>query len=998
LIVDQFPFSGTGRIDWCKYLSKKALMKYRSSMLIWAILFMNAASAQFSTAKQQTAGGFDVDYMMKMIKTNDGGYITAGTSYSNASGQKSDNSRGGADYWLIKYDRNGNVEWDKTLGGGGDDLLTAILQTSDGGYAAIGTSTSNISGEKTQNSRGGMDWWLVKLDAAGHMKWDKTFGGSGNEYIDYVVQADDGSYVLAGSSDSPISGEKSENSRGLTDYWLVKLDRNGNKTWDKTIGGNSWEWCSPFILSKDGGLIVAGFSASNISGEKTENTRGYSNAYDYWVVKLDQRGRIEWDKTIGGDGDEFCHSLYEARNGEIVIGGSSISNTSGEKTENSRGDFDYWIVRLDKKGTKISDKTIGGNGGDYFSEFKVNAQGDFLIAGSSSSNISGEKTEGNRSGGFGPVDYWLVKMKQCGKVDWDKTIGGFNDDNLVSVIDRGNDEYLLGGSTWSFYSADKTSYPIGAQDFWIVDMKIGNFGIPRINWQKTIGGFSDELIKAEGTQLTSDGGFIIGGSSASDIAFEKTGYNRGNQDYWVVKYDRNGNIQWDKTIGGSDYDELMTIHQTSDGGYILAGNSTSTQSGERSETTRGGFDIWVVKLDKNGNIQWDKTVGGNDNDFVSSIVQTKDGDYLVGGYSASNISGEKSQNSKGGYDMWTIMLSKNGQVKWDKTIGGSDNEFNNYLHLTPDGGYYATGISLSNKSFDKSEDSKGGFDFWVLRFDKFNRIQWDKTLGGNADDYVNGLDVTLDEGLIVGGASLSSISGNKSEYNRGGADYWVVKLDKLGRIQWDKTVGGYADDYANDLVATSDNGVALAGVSFSPIGADKSEYNRNDFDYWVVKIDSKGKVQWDKTFGGLSADLLYNIQELGNDNYLLSGFSSSWASVDKADYQHGGVDIWLINFSMSKEKNHDCGPGFNEPSKMNPDVIPEIDKGTFTVYPIPSTGMFQVWSAERATIYVMDQSGKKILTKNIVGNTQLNLQGLAPGVYYLKNLNSGVLKKIVIAR
>jgi len=967
-------------------------------MLICAIALTQATSAQFSTASQQAIGGFDVDQMMKMIKTSDGGYIAAGGSSSNASGQKTDNSRGGRDYWVIKYDRNGTAQWDKTLGGTGDDIATAIIQTSDGGYAVIGTSTSDISGEKTQNSRGGMDWWLVKLDRNGNKMWDKTIGGSGNEYIDYVLQADDGSYILAGSSDSPISGEKSENSRGLTDYWIVKLNRYGNKTWDKTIGGDNWEWGSPFIITKDDGLLVGGFSASNISGEKTEDNRGFAGGYDYWVVKLNKWGRIEWDKTVGGSGDEFCHSLYEYPNGEIVIGGSSISNISGEKTENSRGDFDYWLVGLDRKGKKIWDKTIGGNGADWFAEFKVNNQGDFLIAGSSNSQISGEKTEGDRSGFSGPVDYWLVKMEKCGKVDWDKTVGGSNDDNLVSVIDRGNDEYLLGGSSWSFYDGDKTSFPVGAQDFWIVDLKIGNFGIPTVNWQRTIGGFADELIKAEGAELTSDGGWIIGGSSASDIGFEKTGYNRGSFDYWVIKYDRDGNIQWDKTIGGNDYDELMTIHQTSDGGYILAGNSTSTQSFERSEPTRGGFDIWVVKLDKFGNIQWDKALGGSDNEFVSSILQTKEGGYLVGGYSASNISGEKSQNSKGGYDMWTIKLKKNGQVEWDKTVGGSGDEFNNYLHLTPDGGYYATGISLSNKSFDKSEDSKGGYDFWVLRFDKFNHILWDRTIGGNADDFVNGLDVTNDEGLVVGGASLSNISGNKTENSKGGADYWVVKLDKWGRIQWDKTFGGYSDDYANDLVATRDNGVALAGVSLSPIGADKSEFNRNDFDYWLVKLDSKGKMQWEKTLGGQGGDLLYNIQELGDQHYLLSGFSWSWASMDKVDYQHGGLDLWLVDFSMEQNKNHDCHNGFDEPSKAITNSINEIDRGDFNVYPVPTNGVINIWSKERTTISIMDQSGKKILERTVMGNMQLNLKGLAPGIYYLKNQKTAALKKIVLAR
>ena len=487
-------------------------------------------------------------------------------------------------------------------------------------------------------------------------------------------------------------------------------------------------------------------------------------------------------------------------------------------------------------------------------------------------------------------------------------------DSPVLLI-MGN-HYLLGGSSWSFASGDKTESPIGSQDFWIVDLRIGRFGVPTINWQKTIGGFADEFLKAEGAEVTTDGGRIVGGTSASGIEYEKTDNNRGNFDYWVVKYDKQGNIEWDKTIGGNDYDELMTIHQTKDGGYILAGNSTSNQSGEKSENSRGGFDIWVVKLDKTVNIEWSRTLGGSDNEFVSSTLERRDGGFLIGGYSESNFSGEKTANSKGGYDLWTIKLDRIGNIEWDKTIGGSDNEFNSYLQPTEDGGYVSSGISLSNQSFDKSENCRGGFDFWVVRFDRFGNKKWDKTIGGNADDFVNSMGTITDEGIIIGGASLSNISGEKTENSKGGADYWVVKLNKWGHIEWDKTIGGFSDDYANDLVVTHDHGVALAGVSLSSIGGDKTEYNRNDFDYWIVKLNAKGKLEWEKTLGGFGGDLLYDIQELGDNHYFLSGFSWSWLSVDKAEYQHGGLDLWLIDFSMDKVSNNECHPGHDESAKL----------------------------------------------------------------------------------
>src|SRR6476660_4662320 len=148
---------------------KKRKMKYKFACTVIAILTIANSMAQFSTASQKAIGGYDSDEMMKMIKTKDGGLIAGGGSYSNAGGQKSQDGRGGRDYWIIKYDKNGAVQWDKTIGGNSEDNLTAIIQTSDGGYALIGTSSSDISGEKTQNSRGGLDWWLVKLDANGNI-------------------------------------------------------------------------------------------------------------------------------------------------------------------------------------------------------------------------------------------------------------------------------------------------------------------------------------------------------------------------------------------------------------------------------------------------------------------------------------------------------------------------------------------------------------------------------------------------------------------------------------------------------------------------------------------------------------------------------------------------------------------------------------------------------------------------------------------------------------
>ena len=160
-----------------------------------------------------------------MCPTKDGGLIVAGYSYSNKSGEKTQNIRGEGDYWVVKLDKDHNVQWDKTLGGIWGEFVKSVIETSDGGFAIVGESNSFISVEKDEDSRGSSDIWFVKLDRHGNLEWNKTLGGTGTEYVDNVVQAPDGGYIMVGSSDSYRSFEKSEDSRGGFDYWVVKLDK-----------------------------------------------------------------------------------------------------------------------------------------------------------------------------------------------------------------------------------------------------------------------------------------------------------------------------------------------------------------------------------------------------------------------------------------------------------------------------------------------------------------------------------------------------------------------------------------------------------------------------------------------------------------------------------------------------------------------------------------------------------------------------------------------------
>jgi hypothetical protein len=443
-------------------------MKHKFLHAIILICTYTGTFAQPVLVNQKAIGGTSGDLFVSMSLTKDGGLIAGGTSYSNKSFEKSQNIRGGGDYWVVKMDKHSKIQWDKTIGGTGVENFKSVIQTLDGGYAIIGESASYISVEKSESSRGDLDYWLVKLDSAGNIEWDKTIDGNSVEVIDHIVQTSDSGYVLAGSSVSDISGEKTESSRGNFDIWVVKLNKHGKKIWDKTIGGNDYDLSSGVAITTDGGVIIGGFSGSNKSGEKSEDNRGTQS--DYWIIKLDKKGNIEWDKTIGGSVDDYCHSVYQTDDGGYILGGSSNSNLSGEKTENNLGGYDYWLVKIDKNGKKIWDKTLGSIQDDYFNTMIQTKEGGTLLGGGSNGYVSGNKTEDSR-GGF---DYWIVNTNSKGNYVWDKTIGGYYDEYIYGLAEPQKNKFVAGGFSYSPEGADKTAFNRGDIDFWIIGLEYIN--------------------------------------------------------------------------------------------------------------------------------------------------------------------------------------------------------------------------------------------------------------------------------------------------------------------------------------------------------------------------------------------------------------------------------------------------------------------------------------------------------------------------------------------
>ena len=427
---------------------------------------------------------------------------------------------------------------------------------------------------------------------------------------------------------------------------------------------------------------------------------------------------IEWQNTIGGNKEDVIYSCKKTLDGGFILGGTSTSASSGDKSENNMGlsaTTDYWIVKTDATGNIEWENTIGGNKDDVLRDVIQTADGGYLAGGYSVSGIGGDKTEGR----LGPPfysDYWVIKLNASGEIIWQNTIGGIFDDHLISLIENADGTFYLGGESSSEAGIDKAEYSY-ANDIWIV--KINSVG--NIIWQSTISGLQGEYFQK--MKVTADGGLIIGAYSYSNAGLDKSEGSYGTYDYWIVKLDTSGNIEWENTIGGNNPDYLNDITEIPGGGYLLIGASSSDASGEKSTTAFGGLgydDYWIIKLDVNGNVLWEKIYGGDSGDYATCVTILPDGNFLIGGNSSSQISGNKTTNTfEFTTDIWIIKIDGDGNMIWENSIGGDGDDYVLEMPLTADGGVLLGGFSFSSLSGDKTEANVGGTssDFWMIKLE-----------------------------------------------------------------------------------------------------------------------------------------------------------------------------------------------------------------------------------------------------------------------------------------
>lgn len=412
-----------------------------------------------------------------------------------------------------------NVVWTRAFGGSGDDTPRSIIQTSDGGYAVLGFTNSN-NGDLTNKSLNVNDYWLLKLDADANLMWQRTYGGSGDDRGQQIIQTSDNGYAITGYAQSD-DGDGSRN-EGFHDNWVVRLDSSGNILWEKSFGFSGHDHSYDIVETADGGFFFSGFldvTSSNGEGATEKNSSLSAHGVgEFWATKITANGVIEWRKFFGGTNNDRSFGLVTSNDGGYVMAGASESNDFD--ISNSKGSYDFWVVKIDKTGDLVWERSFGGTGIDKAQDIARTQEGGYVIVGNTFS-IDTQVTKNN-----GKSDVWIINIDDNGELLWQQSYGGTEFDDAHSV------------------------------------------------------------------KATPDGGFIISGNSKSDNG--DATQNFGENDLWLLKVNSRGALEWQSSFGGTGLDYGFDAIQDQDGSIILVGESASDDFPQINH--QGGSDLLMLKV------------------------------------------------------------------------------------------------------------------------------------------------------------------------------------------------------------------------------------------------------------------------------------------------------------------------------------------------------------------------------------------------------------------
>lgn len=503
--------------------------------------------------------------------------------------------------------------------------------------------------------------------------------------------------------------------------------------------------------------------------------------------------------------------------------------------------------------------------------------------------------------------------------------------------------------------------------FFLLVLSFTSFGqSPTLTWQKTYGGSGDEF--AHDMEPTPDGGYILCGTSKSND-FDVSGHHGSPNvnDCWIVKIGVNGEKEWAKTFGGSGEDVAKSVIPTSDGGYAVAGYTRSTDGDVTGNL--GGTDMWVLKLDESGGLDWQKTLGGSGLDEASAILESTLGLMVLGttyshdGHSTSNHPGNDS-------DILLVVVDMDGSPLASTCFGGSNGETGLDIKFAQTEGLILTGYTRSNDG--DVNGHHGNNDFWVVKTDGFGDIEWTKCYGGSESDIANSVIPTSDGGYLVAGKTIS-FSGDVSGLHYDGItfrhDYWVIKISSTGTLEWQHPLGGNDEEEAFSVIEAASGGYIVAGVSES-FGGDVVGIPHGFNEFWLVKLSEGGGIVWEKSLGGGLNETATSIAQLPNGSLAVAGYANS--TDGQVSGLHGSSNAW--DFWMVKLGQDITGT----------EEVLEASRHGFEIFPNPAKGQISI----RARVedfgrpFVLSNSQGKAVLCGKIDSQPVSLSHLTPGLYY----------------
>ncbi|PVW14126.1 hypothetical protein [Marixanthomonas spongiae] len=394
----------------------------------------------------KTYGGSELDKAVSVVLANDGNYVVLGTTQS-TDGDITDKTTTDEDFWLLKIKPDGEIIWSKTYGGPEDDTATGLEKTNDGGYIASGYSRG--AGGDVSNNEGFHDFWIVKFNASGDLQWEKSFGFPGSDKAYKARQTKDGGYIAVGVLDvSASNGEGGLGSKrpgGKTsrspqhaggDYWAIKLSSTGELQWRNYFGGTFTDTAYDVQQTADGSYLVFGTSDS-FDVDISENI----GTYDFWVVKVSANGELVWGKNYGGTQIENLYAATTTADGNFMMFGDTRSND--EDVSGNFGKADIWGVKIDAEGTLLSQQSYGGSEFESARGITQLSNGNFIITGNTRS------TDGDFNGDKGDNDALAMVIDDKQSMQFQITIGGSTFDFAQSAVEAEKSSYVIVGSTQS---------------------------------------------------------------------------------------------------------------------------------------------------------------------------------------------------------------------------------------------------------------------------------------------------------------------------------------------------------------------------------------------------------------------------------------------------------------------------------------------------------------------------------------------------------------------